>query len=223
MPTRPLLVTMLTLLLAAPGVRAELTAFWRNNVITAPAIAADPQLAAMQSWSLLVTHTSGYWASAGLRATLPTGQTFYNTSASRGGSETHPRPASISVFPDLEFDTYVSAPFNQLGSNPPAILGPFPESQPPVSFGGPSDPVPGTISANWGDPFGQLHTPGTYEYVRLTFPASVLPEIQPQSIVWYVAPDQMISIPTTIPEPAAVGPALLAVSLLAVHRHRNAS
>jgi hypothetical protein len=199
-----------TLAVAAAS-RAETVALWRHNPITPQAIASDPALAGMQSWSLIGTHATGFWASAGLRAALAPGLTFYNTSPSRGGSETRPRPASVTMFPDLEFDTYVSAPFNQLGSNPPAILGPFPENQYPVSFGGPTDPLPGMFSASWGDPFGIQHSPGTYEYVRLTFPVSVLPEVLPQSVVWFVAPDQMALIPTTIPEPAAVAFALLLI------------
>ena len=209
-------IVALTLLLSAASARAELTAFWRHNPITAAAIAADPQLAGMQSWSLIVTNTSGRWTGAGLRATLPSGAVFYNTPPARLGGWTHPNPSSYSSFPDLEFDTYVSAPRNQAGADPPSILGSFPENQPPLSFGGPGDELPGTVSVSWADPRGLSHPVGTYEFARLTFPLGVLPAVHPQSVVQYVLPEQALLIPTTIPEPPAVGAAAVAFAVLLI-------
>jgi hypothetical protein len=204
-------IVALALLLSAAPARAELTAFWRHNPITTAAIAADPQLAAMQSWSLMVTNTNGHWESAGLRATLPSGLHFYNTPPARRGGWTHPSPNDIAMFPDVEFDTYVSGPRNQSGAEAPAVFGPHPKNEPPFSFGGPTDPAPGTFSVAWGDPTGRQHPPGAYEFSRLTFPASVLPDVHAQSVVQFVVPDQMVLVPTTIPEPAAVACAVLLI------------
>jgi hypothetical protein len=220
MPTRPLLVTVLTLLLAAPGARAELTAFWRNNAITAPAIAADPQLAGMQSWSLMAGDTTGRWASVGLRASLPQGMHFYNVPTSLGGSHFHATASAIALHPALAYDTYVSAPLNQSGSNAPAVLGPFPENDPPMSFGGPSDPAPGRFSVAWGDPIGRQHPPGTFEFARLTFPLDAVPTIHPASVVWYALPDRMVLVPTTLPEPTATSTVVTAAASAAC-RHRR--
>ena len=216
--------------LVATDASAALTAQWVRNTITPGAIAADGQLANMQSWSLQVTNTDGHWASAGLRAQLPAGNAFYNTPPARGGGDTHPNPAFFPVFPELEFDTYVSSARNQLGANAPAILGAFPENDPPQSFGGPTDAIPGRFSVAWGDPQATSGPgPGTYEVVRLTFPSSV----NPGDIVvninnvgqggnWsrtsQVTPDATIEIPD-IPEPASLG-LVAAAGLLAIRRRK---
>jgi hypothetical protein len=220
MRTRPLLIVVVTFIAVAPTARAELVAFWRHNPITPQAIAADPQLAGMQSWSLLVTNTDGPWDWAGMRATLPTGLPFYNTPPDRRGGWTHPNPGDITMYPDVEFDTYVSGPRNQSGAEDPAVFGPFPENQPPLSFGGPSDPLPGTFSVTWGDPTGQPHAPGTYEFARLTFPRNAVPEIHVQSFVAFVVPDRTILIPRTIPEPTAAAVVLLLLCMLHIPRLR---
>jgi hypothetical protein len=216
--------------LPASNASAAMTAQWVRNTITPAAIGADAQLANMQSWSLRVTNTDGHWASAGLRAQLPAGNVFYSTPATRGGADTHPNPTFFAIFPDLEFDTYVSSPRNQFGANPPAILGSFPENQPPQSFGGPTDPAPGLFSVAWGDPQAtQGPGPGTYEIVRLTFPASVNPADIVSNINnvgqggnWsrtsQVTPDQTIEIPD-IPEPASLG-LVAAAGLLALRRRK---
>jgi hypothetical protein len=216
--------------LVATDASAALTATWVRNTITAAAIGADASLANMQSWSLRATNTDGHWASAGLRAQLPAGNAFYNTLPTRGGGDTHPNPAFFPVFPDLEFDTYVSSARNQAGANAPAILGAFPENDPPQSFGGPTDPVPGRFSVAWGDPQATSGPgPGTYEVVRLTFPTAV----NPGDIVvninnvgqggnWsrtsQVTPDSTIEIPD-IPEPASLG-LVAAAGLLALRRRK---
>jgi hypothetical protein len=209
--------------LVATDASAALTATWVRNTITAAAVTAEPTLANMQSWSLRVTNTDGHWASAGLRAQLPAGNVFYNTVPGRGGGDTHPNPAFFPVFPDLEFDTYVSSARNQLGANAPAILGSFPENDPPQSFGGATDPVPGRFSVAWGDPQATSGPgPGTYEIARLTFPVGMIPTInpagQPASQTSQVSPDSTINIPP-IPEPASLG-LLAAAGLLAIRRRQ---
>jgi hypothetical protein len=197
---RSLIILVWVVVVIGAAARAELTAFWGNNVITAPAIAADAQLANMQSWSLIVTHPSGHWASAGLRASLPSGLTYYHTPPARGGGNTHPTPAMISTYPDLEFDTYVSSARNQFGEHPPAILGAYPES-PPASLGGADDPIPGRFTVAWGDPQATSGPgPGTYEVLRLTFPQGALPAVYPFSQTNQVKPDMGVLIPS-IPEP----------------------
>ena len=212
MRTPPLLIVVLTFVAAAQTARAELVAFWRHNPITAQAIAADPQLAGMQSWSLMTTIDTGRWASVGLRASLPQGLHFYNVPTSLGGGHFHPTAPAIALHPALEYDTYVSAPRNQTGSNAPALLGPFPENEPPMSFGGPSDPVPGRFSVAWGDPIGQSHPLGTFELARWTLPSDALPTIHPASVIWYVIPDRMVLVPTTLPEPGTTSAIAIAVA-----------
>jgi len=182
---------------------AALTAQFVQNTITPAAIAADPALANMQSWSLMVTNTDGHWASAGVRGVLPTGNVFYQTPAARGGGNTHPNPALFAQFPDLQFDTYVSSARNQTGQNPPVILAPYPENDPPISFGGATDPVPGRISVAWGDPQATSGPgPGTYEIMRMTFPQSVAPNGFLE--VSQVQPDQTVAQNFYPPEPAAM-------------------
>jgi hypothetical protein len=120
----------------------------------------------------------------------------------------------------VEFDTYVSGPRNQSGAEDPAEFGPFPENQPPLSLGGPSDPLPGTFSVAWGDRTGRQHAPSTYEFARLTLPRNALPEVHSQSFVAFVAPDRTIPIPRTIPEPGAAALALLVPCMLYIPRLR---
>jgi hypothetical protein len=205
----------------AGSASAALTATWVPVTISAAAKAADPTLNTMQSWSLRSTNTDGHWASAGMRATLPAGGVFYQTPATRGGGDSHPNPAFFAVFPEVEFDTYISSARNQAGANAPAVLGAYPENDPPQSFGGATDPVPGRFSVSWGDPQATSGPgPGTYEIARLTFPIGMIPTInpagQPASQSSQVAPDQTIVIPP-IPEPASLG-LLAAAGLLAIRR-----
>jgi hypothetical protein len=205
----------------ATSAHAALSAQWVQVPISAAAITADATLANMQSWSLRSTNTDGHWASAGLRATLPAGGAFYQTPPTRGGGDSHPNPAFFPVFPEVEFDTYISSARNQAGANAPAVLGAYPENDPPQSFGGATDPVPGRFSVSWGDPQATSGPgPGTYEIARLTFPIGMIPTInpagQPASQSSQVAPDQTIVIPP-IPEPASLG-LLAAAGLLAIRR-----
>ena len=188
-----------------------LTATWVPNTISQAAITVDPNLANMQSWSLRVTNTDGHWASAGVRLALPTGSAYYQTPAARGGGDTHPNPVFFNLFPELEFDTYVSSARNQIGLNPPAILGSYPENDPPLSFGGATDPVPGRFSVAWGDPQATSGPgPGTYEILRITFPLGTYPSIAPPGQTSQVAPDQTIIIDD--PEPHATGMLLVVVA-----------
>jgi hypothetical protein len=207
----------------ATSASAALTATWVPVTISQAAITADPTLATMQSWSLRATNTDGHWASAGLRATLPAGGVFYQTPPARGGGDSHPNPAFFPVFPEVEFDTYISSARNQAGANAPAVLGAYPENDPPQSFGGATDAVPGRFSVSWGDPQATSGPgPGTYEIARLTFPVGMIPTInpagQPASQTSQVSPDQTIVVPP-IPEPASLG-LLAAAGLLAIRRRQ---
>lgn len=209
-----LLVVLLLFLIAAPAARADTSAFWRSNPITPAAIANDPTLASKQSWSVMVTITSGFWISAGLRATLPAGNTFYRHPL---GGFSRPGVTAISANPALEFHTYVTHPRQTpSGSGGPAIFGGFPDIKSEVSFGGAFDEIPGTFSVAWGDPIGVHPTLGTYEIARLTFPSGVLPVVIPESFTASVNPHQVVRIPTTIPEPAALG--MIAVIALLARR-----
>jgi predicted outer membrane repeat protein len=172
--------------------RADITATWVNVPISAAARTADPVLNNMQCFSLRVT-TDGDWGAAGFRATLPAGMTFYHTPPARIGQDTHPNPAFFAVFPDLEFDTYVSSPRNQNGANPPLIVGGFPPGQ-SQSMGGNSDAQPGTISVLWGDAYATPGPgPGSYEIARLTFPTFTVPSIDQLSFTTQFNPTSSAS------------------------------
>ena len=220
MRTQALVIIVLTFPAVAQMARAELTAVWRHNPITPQAIASDPALAGMQSWSLMAGDTTGRWASVGLRGSLPQGLHFYNVPTSLGGGLFHPTAPAIALHPALAYDTYVSAPLNQTGSSAPALLGPFPENDPPMSFGGPSDAAPGRFSVAWGDPSGRQHPPETFEFARWTFPLGALPTIHPASVVWYSLPDRMVLVPTTLPEPATTHAVMIVVASAAWWRRR---
>lgn len=181
-------------------VRAELTAFWQNNPITPQAITDDPTLANMQSWSVITTNTEGFFATAGLRAVLPSAGTFYRH---RDGGDFRPTIAQQNTHPALAFHTYVTQPAHNpiTGIAPPSILGGFPFGE-QLSFGGSLDGIPGTFSVAWGDPSGHTHPAGVFEIARITFPTGILPTIHPESQVSYTPPVQTTLIPTSIPEPA---------------------
>ena len=188
-------------LLFSPA-HGALSVFWRHNPITPQALANDPTLAGMQSWSVMVTHTNGYWHFAGARLTLPAGSTFYRSPL---GGLFRPSDSQIAANPSLEFHTYLTTPHHIFGNHIPSILTGFPLKT-PVSLGGSADPLPGVISAIWGHPEAVNHpTPvGTYEIMRATFPASVMPVALPASYTVTILPDQLVQIPD-IPEPSGLG------------------
>ena len=193
----------------ASSARAELTAFWRNNPITPEAIGDDPALGGMQSWSVMVTNTNGLFASAGLRATLPPENRFYRN---QHGGAFRPTPPQVTEHPALTFHTYVTAPRQTGGLL--AVFGGFPDVASQASFGGPLDLVPGTFAVSWGDADPNSWPPGTYEIARLTFPVGVHPLVHPQSVTYYIAPDQNTLLPTVIPEPSAVVFNVMGLALL---------
>jgi hypothetical protein len=194
---------LLSTLLTCTSARAALSVFWHNNSITPQAIANDPALSDMQSWSLMVNNDEGSFSTAGLRATLPSGNRFYRNAL---GGFSRPAAPEIASNPALEFHTYVTSPHDGGGgSNAPSVFGPFPVNQPPQSFGGPNDPLPGVFSTSWGHPTQPvIQPPGTFEIVRLTFPKFGEPLIDPESYAAYIAPNQTILLPARIPEPGAM-------------------
>src|SRR5687767_9949136 len=153
----------------APPAVAQVSAAWQRVPITPAAVAHDPQLVDMQCWDLRVT-TTGNWDVGGLRAVLPPGNFFYKSAL---GSSTRPNPALFTFAPSLEFTTYLTAPGDVGTASAPSILGGFPED--PFSLGHASAPIPGTVSAVWGDL--NIDPPGTYQIVRLTFPNGVFPNV----------------------------------------------
>ncbi len=199
--------------LAATTASAAITVSWAPVTISAAAIAQDPALANMQTYDLVAT-TDGDWASAGLRATLPAGQNFYNHAF---GGNTKPNPALVPAFAGLAFDTYVSGPGDTGAAGAPAILGGFPEGD-PVSMAG------NHLSVSWGDLVPDA--PGTYQIARLTFPRGVLPDIlnnDPQTVpnpsrTSQVNPDSTVFIPD-IPEPTTLG-LVAAAGLMALRRRK---
>lgn len=160
----------------------------------------------MQTWDLTIT-TDGDWASAGLRATMPPGLFFWQHFL---GGTTGPQYGPA-LFPALEFDTFAADPAWYSGA--PAVLGGFPENQPPPSDGGPSSAVPGVFSMSWGNL--ATDAPGTYRVARLTFPQGVLPTIHPLSNTSSVNPDSNTIIPQ-IPEPVTIG--IVTAMLMLTHR-----
>ena len=207
---------VLGLMSLCAAARAGNIVFWRHNPITPQAIASDPALAGMQSWSLVTTYTEGDFAAAGLRATLPSGSVFYRHPQ---GGYSRPSLVQQSAIPALEFHTYVTQPRQSIntGQSPPTILGGFPETDPPspASLGGTLDTLPGTFSVIWGNPQpSQGPPPGTYELARLTFPPGVLPAVHPESLVALILPDRILPIPATVPEPTALGMLIVAMSSL---------
>jgi hypothetical protein len=203
---RPRISTIIAIciaLAACSSARAELTAFWRHNPITPEAVADDPALAGMQSWSVMITHDNGYWVSAGARLTLPSGSVYYRSAL---GGDVRPRSVDIATHPALAFHTYITSPHHTIaGSRSPSVLGSFPENEPPASLGGAGDHVPGRFSVSWGHPEAVVYpTPvGTYEILRVTFPLGVFPSVRPDSQTWTTNPDQGATIPA-IPEPTHV-------------------
>jgi hypothetical protein len=199
-------VIALTTLLGAPATRADLVSFWQNNPISPQAVANDPALAGMQSWSLMATNRSGYFQWAALRAVLPPGNTFYRHPL---GGSVRPNPALFSKHPALEFHTYMTSPQQIRGlSGGPTLIGGFPEGE-PWSWGGTMDNIPGTFSMIWAHPKTVVWNipPGTYEMMRGTFPAGVLPAVHPESEVGYI--QERTPVPLVIPEPSALALVLL--------------
>jgi len=203
----------------AGSASAAITAFFRQNPITPAAIAASPALANMQSWSLMV-NTDGDWASAGVRLTLPAGNSYFNHSF---GGNTRPNPNLVAAAAGLAYDTYVTGPGDSgdpddPNNNPPGLLGGHPAGS-TQSFSG------ATLSASWFNL--TVDAPGTYEIARLTFPNNVIPTIfwegNPPSLPNSSNTSQVNPTSTTIipqiPEPASLG-LLAAVGLLAVRRRK---
>ncbi len=196
---------------------AAITAFWAplagqpwHVPYPAAAIQDSPALANMETWDLRVT-TDGDWASAGMRATLPAGATYFHHPF---GGNTVSNPAIPAAFPGAAFDTYVTGPGDTGVGGAPAILGGFPEGQ-PLDFGGFS----GVLSASWGDLV--TDAPGNYTIARLTFPRGQYPRIYQgegtvpnPSNTSQVGPASTTIIPDSVPEPAAALGAAAAVILL---------
>jgi hypothetical protein len=172
---------------------------------SAAVLSNDPQLQTMQTWDLRVT-TSGNWASAGVRLTLPTGHFFYRNSVA---GATKPNSAFFAIVPALEFTSYVTAPSDNGITGAPSILGFFPEAPGPGSIGDPTSALPGVFSISWGDIVND--PPGNYQIMRFTFPLGVLPEIHPGSNTSQVSPDSTAFL---IPEPAAMAGLVFAGTLL---------
>ena len=209
-----ILAPIAAVVIALPA-KATMTAFWQQRTISAAAIAHDPQLADMQSWSLMTTYDIGRWVSAGVRATLPAGHVFYHHPL---GGNIAPNPLLLPQFPALEFDTYVTDPLRTTTG----ILGGWPSS-PNASFGGANDPIPGNFNVSWYAALGSSPPTGTFEIARFTFPLGVLPVIlqgppaNAQSVTYTVNPDQSAPV-SQIPEPA--GAALICCAAAVLMRRR---
>jgi len=201
-----------------PAAHAVHTAFWLQRPISPAAIANDPVLAGMQSWSLMTSYDVGKWSSAGVRATLPAGNFFYQHPQ---GSNVAPNSTALAMFPGVEFDTYVNDPTG----NTTTVLGGHPAT-PTASFGGSGDLIPGTFSVSWHGPPGGATQLGTFEIARLTFPLGVVPNVlqgppsDSQSASFTVNPLQEAFV-GQIPEPATIGLVALGAAPLARRQGRQ--
>jgi hypothetical protein len=172
----------------------------------------------MQSWLLRISHTDGDWSSAGVQVNL-TGGNFYNHAV---GGNTLPNPAIVTVFPGLEFDSYVSSPTDNGTNNVTNVLGGFPSG---------SASLAGTLfSVSWGDLV--TSPPGTYTIARLTFPSNlttnaqvnVLTDEDPgdeRSFTSQVNPDGFTLVPEIYPIPEPASLSFLAVAGLFAMRRRS--
>jgi hypothetical protein len=197
--------------------RAQLTAFWQRAPITPQAVADDPALANMQSWDLKVTCND--WRTAGLRAILPAGLTFYNHPV---GTNERPNPAFTQVFPALAFDTYVGTVLDHPGPAP-FIHGSFPAGHPVTMAGS-------LVSVSWGEE--AANAPGTYQIARLTFPLGIIPNViniadvgpVPGQFSYTDQVDPAVSVELPdIPEPSAAIIVLAGLAMTTCLRRRGAA
>ncbi len=192
---------------------AVITAFWQQTTITPQAIANDPVLANMQCWDLIAT-TTGDWASGFMRATLPSGLTFYKHPL---GGLTRPDPAVVASSQALGFTTFASSPSDNGTNNSTFVVGGHPQSH-PVSIGDATAPTPGTFSMGWSD--FVVDPPDTYQIARLTFPIGAVPDVlnvgtPDPSTTSQVNPDSTTIIPD-VPEPTLMLALLALLELFAV-------
>ncbi len=183
MPSHP--VGYFIVAIAMPlSAQAAITAFFQSVPISQAAVDNEPRLASMQCFDLRVSYSDGDWASAGLRAVLPTGFTYYKNPL---GGFTKPNPALFAMSPALEFTSYVASPADNGTNGVTFVLGSFPEGRPDgPSIGDPTSSFPGNFNFVWGD----LVTtpPGSYTVTRFTFRRGILPFGHPQSFTSQVNP-----------------------------------
>ena len=182
-------------------------------VYPADALANDPALHSMWTVDLLVHYDTSDWALAGLRATLPSGSSFYKHPL---GGNTRPPDPLITANPALAFTTYVTSPASTGTSDPTNVLGGFPEGD-PLSLGDATSALPGVFSVSWGDLVSS--PPGQYRIARWTFPLGPFPDIlltQPHpSFTQLTDGEFTLIIPPAPAEPAVLPPLVLAAFVLA--------
>jgi hypothetical protein len=121
--------------------------------ISAGALSADPSLSNYETFDLKVTLTgTNDWASGDLFVTLKSGN-FYIPS----GHSTTVQQSAWAADPNLQFDTFISAPSF---STSPVVLGRFKNGP------GNAQIDANTIDVAWGDLV--TSSPGTYTIARLT-------------------------------------------------------
>jgi hypothetical protein len=241
MTCRSTLLAPLLLALSASlgtGARAAITAFWvpvasgdgsvgttyPSRAFTAPD--GDPLLMGMQTWDLFVI-TDGDWASAGLRATLPVGSSFYRRYPDGSGDTgfIRPLPNFYPIFPNLEFWSYIRVP-HDAGGPPFELAGGFPSPSQQPSNGSPASVSPGTFHVSWHDVISTPPSPpGGYQIARLTFPLGTVADVLTidQSPTFSHTsqrlPELTAAIPD-IPEPFTA-PLLYSAAILICRRHQS--
>jgi hypothetical protein len=210
--------TFILALAVSTSAVAAIVPSWRVNTISASATAADPDLIGAHCVSLMVTLSGGsQYNVSGLNISpltfggLPV--SIYNTPAGEFGSDFAPNPAFFAIFPQVEYDTYVTTTNGASGSAA-AVPGTYSGAPGPAVFG------PDRFDVSWGAT-PNTGTTGTFEIARITF-RGLANTIQPNVIV----PGEVRSsdqpnvavplppIPLPIPEPAELGVAVLLGSVM---------
>jgi hypothetical protein len=204
---------LLATLAAAGPSFAAIVPSWRVSPIHPVAHNADTNLVGAVSVSLMVSLSGGSkFSLASLRfdqSTFGGPFTVYNTPAAQFGSDHAPSPAFIPIFPQVEFDSYITTP---LGAGGPAA---FTVNAPIIG--------PDRFEVEWGasPPAG---VDGTYEIARLTLRGPFVFGSTP--LVGAVRDDlnpglaiPVPNFPFAIPEPVSFG--LIAVMILCTGARRR--
>lgn len=217
-------VVCVVLAASAPGAMAGISTRWRQNPIPQAAINDDPRLAIAASWSLLVDLTgTSLFNVGGLHLQITSSHAmFYNHVL---GGDVPANPLVLSMFPSLEFDSYVSTTvgFAQAPSIPGRYIGP----------GAPLVGVDREFNAAWGATpnTGPLHGTGL-EIARFTMVfdhfatafytvnGEVRSSDDPNTAVTFRFLGPIPIVPTT-PEPTAAA-GVLALAITAAVRRRAA-
>jgi hypothetical protein len=205
---------------AASAATAAIVPTWRVNNIPTAATNADPNLNGAISVSLMVTLSGGsQYNVSGLNINQSTfgGAPFtvYNTPGAQFGSDNAPNPAFFAIFPQVEYDTYVTTTNGAAGSSA-AIPGTYSGAPGPAVFG------PDRVDVAWGAT-PNTGSNGTFEIARVTLKGPFIPGSTPVSgeVRDSLNPNTAVPVPAfpfAIPEPTTLGLAALGLGLMGLRR-----